>query len=72
MTLDEELLRNQTDGLLERIREGWRVVQLPRAPLHIPGCDDVANRFVWYRVDRPLETGGYEVHGYLHYTEAVL
>lgn len=77
LTLDEERLETQLKGLREKRAEGWLVERLPTAPLHVPGCDDHANRFAWYRIDEPVGTPKkgaaqeYRNYGYTHFEKDV-
>lgn len=67
---DEQLLMNQVQGLRARRKEGWIIDRLDEAPLHVPGCDDVHNRFAWYVIKRPVD-GGHAVEGYVHFPKDV-
>jgi hypothetical protein len=56
--LDAISLREYVDDL--RIKKGYIVDKLPEAPTHVPGVDDVNNRFDWYMiVDDAGQTLGY-------------
>lgn len=64
---DQEILNDQLEGLRARIADGWTVTLLEEAPLHVPGCDDTANRFFWYHITEPDGMS----HGYIHFAEKI-
>lgn len=50
-----------------RTQKGLIVDPVPEAPLHVPGCDDVSNRFQWWQVKNPDGTSV----GYFHTVKGV-
>lgn len=50
-----------------RTRKGLIVDKLETAPVHVPGCDDVYNRFDWYRISNQDDT----TVGYFHTVRGV-
>lgn len=50
-----------------RTKKGLIVDSLPEAPLYVPGCDDVNNRFTWWQIKNP---DGSSV-GYFHTVKGV-
>lgn len=61
LTPDEEALAEQLDLMTDLRKKGWVIDRLPEAPTEtVPGCDDHANRFNWYKwVDPDGKVQGY-------------
>lgn len=67
LTPDGEAEAEMLEMMSQLRTQGYVIDRLDSAPLHVPGCDDVHNRFAWYSRTNPSG----ELEGYFHLRKEV-